>query len=134
MAPNSGYTLAIAALLLLLYLPACTSWAVRANQTTSYEEFLQNEQPESVRATKADGSTVVLTSPEVHADSLVGIVVTRRVQTRGTTTDTISIAISDVRQVEVKKNDTWKTVGLVAGLALFSYVFIIVPILWATDN
>ena len=93
----------IAALLLLLYLPACTSW--QGVGKPSPEEFLEDESPAKIRVTQTDGSRVELDNPWVSAsDSLVGTV-------KGGAP--VSIALSEVQKVEVSKGDTGMTVYFV---------------------
>jgi hypothetical protein len=91
----------IAYLLLLLYLPACTSWHVG---TPTPAQFVETEHPQTVRVTRTDGTTLELKAPVVRGDSLVGTVGRDR---------TVSLALSDVRSVEVKRTSTGKTVLLV---------------------
>ena len=98
MAPIREHRRTVAALLLFLYLPACTSWQVGK---PSPEEFLENEQPEKVRVTQTDGSRFELMSPAVRADSLVGRV-------NGGTS--VSIALSEVQKIEVSESDSAKDV------------------------
>ena len=113
MAPIREHRRTIAALLLLLYLPACTSWQVGK---PSPEEFLENEHPEKVRVTQTDGSRVELMSPAVRADSLVGRV-------NGGTS--VSIALSEVQKVEVRESDSTKTGLLAAGVLIWTMVSVV---------
>ena len=108
MAPTRTNRRPIAALLLLLYLPACTSWQVGR---PTPEEFLENEQPDEVRVTQTDGSRVELMSPEVRADSLVGT-------PKGGTVHVVSIPLSEIQFVEVKKGAAFKTFLLVYPLLM----------------
>ena len=112
MAPIRDHRRTIAVVLLLLYLPACTSWQVGK---PSPEEFLENEQPEKVRVTQTNGSRVELVAPKVRADSLVGTV-------KG---DTVSIALSEVQKVEVKEADSTRTGILVAGIMAWTVVSVV---------
>jgi hypothetical protein len=104
MAPVRDHRRPIAALLLLLYLPACTSWQVAK---TSPEQLFEDDPPEKVRVTHTDGSRVELMSPEVRADSLMGTV-------KGG--DTVSIALSKVQKVEVRESDSLKGLALTVGV------------------
>ena len=108
MAPTRTNRRPIAALLLLLYLPACTSWKVGR---PTPEEFLENEQPDNVRVTQTDGSRVELMSPEVRADSLVGTA-------KEGTVHVVSIPLSGISFVEVKKVSAVKNLFLILGLAM----------------
>ena len=95
----------IACLLLLVYLPACTSWQVG---TSTPAQFVQTEQPDRVRVTRADGTKMELRSPVVQGDSLVG--------TAGEdTTSHVSLLLSDVQSVAVQKVSAGKTTLAVAG-------------------
>ncbi len=104
MAPFRTYRRAIAALLLLLYLPACTSWQVGK---TSPEQLFEDDPPDKVRVTLTDDSRVELRAPEIRANSLVGTV-------KGG--DTVSIALSEVQKVEVRESDSLKGFGLTLGI------------------
>ncbi len=112
MAPVRDHRRAIATLLLLLYLPACTSWQVGK---TSPEQLFEDDPPEKVRVTQTDGSLIELMSPEVRADSLVGTV-------KG---DTVSIALSEVQKVEVRRPDSTRTGILVAGIMVWTVVSVV---------
>jgi hypothetical protein len=105
----------IAAFLLLLYLPACTSWHVG---TPTPAQFVDREHPQAVRVTRADGGTIELKSPVVRGDSLVG--------TAGRDS-TVSLALSDVRSVAVKRTSTGKTLLAVGGglVVLFTAAWLI---------
>jgi len=74
---------------------------------------LENEQPDRVRVTQVDGSTVELASPEVRADSLMGATV-------GDSATTVSVPLSQVQSVKVKRFDAGRSLGLVliGGLGL----------------
>ncbi len=135
-APMRARRRAIASLLLFLYLPACTSWQVGK---PTPQKFLENEQPEKVRVTQTDGSRVELMSPEVRTDSLVGTVKVPSssrgtVRTIGYTDSTISIPLSEVQSVEVKKADGTKTGILVGGMMLFVVVVVAGAISYAESD
>jgi len=101
----------IACLLLVLHLPACTSWHVG---TPTPAQFVEHEHPRKVRVTSADGATIELVSPVVRGDSLVG--------TTGADS-TVSLALSDVRSVAVRRTSTGKTLLLVgAGVVVVAGV------------
>ena len=105
MAPIRDHRRTIAVVLLLLYLPACTSWQVGK---TSPEQLFEDDPPEKVRVTQTDGSRVELMSPEVRADSLVGTM-------KGDTV-TVAIALSQVQTLEVRESDSLKGLGLTIGI------------------
>ena len=105
MAPVRDHRRAIATLLLVLYLPACTSWQVAK---ASPEQLFEDDPPEKVMVTQTDGSRVELMSPEVRADSLVGTM-------KGDTV-TVAIALSQVQKLEVRESDSLKGLGLTIGI------------------
>jgi hypothetical protein len=98
----------IACLLLLAYLPACTSWEVG---TPTPAQFVEAEHPKAVRVTRSDGTRMEFRTPKVQGDSLVG--------TAGEdTTRQVSLPLSDVRSVDVKRVSAWKTTLAVVGGAV----------------
>ena len=117
MAPVKDHRRAIATLLLVLYLPACTSWQVGK---TSPEQLFEDDPPEKVRVTQTDGSRVELLAPMITADTLRGSV-------KG---DSVSVAIplSNVQTVEVRESDSLKGLALTVGIVglvvgLFALMF-----------
>jgi hypothetical protein len=101
----------IACLLLLAYLPACTSWHVG---TPTPAEFVEREHPQKVRVTRTDGAAIQLMSPLVRDDSLVGTV---------GRDSTVSLALSEVRSVEVERTSTGMTllaIGAVVGVVILA--------------
>ncbi len=111
----------IAALLLLLYLPACTSWHVGAPTPA---QFVEREKPERAQVTKTDGSTVVLTSPVVRGDSLFGTRSAGLVQ--GDTTRLVGLPLSEVRSVAVRKFSTGNTLLLVGAVVAVAFVGVLI--------
>jgi len=103
----------IAWFLLLLYLPACTSWHVGIPTPA---EFVETEQPERVRVTRTDGSTFMLRSPVVRGDTLVGTVGGGGL-VREDTVLTVRLLLSDVRSVAVGRKSAGNTL-LVVGFVL----------------
>ncbi len=98
---------AIAAFLLLVYLPACTSWHIG---TPTPAAFLQREQPSRIRVTRTDGTRLMLTGPTVRGDSLMGAADNRD-------TTWLTLPLSKVQFVEVEKFSVGNTL-LVAGGAI----------------
>ena len=95
----------IACLLLLAYLPACTSWHVG---TPTPAQFVETQHPKMVRVTRSDGTKMELRTPMVQGDSLLG--------TAGEdTTRQVSLPLSDVRSVAVQRVSAWKTTLVVLG-------------------
>lgn len=96
-----------------LYLTACTSWHVG---TPTPAQFIEREHPAQVRVTRADGSTVLLDSPVVRGDSLVG-------QLAGTPTVADSargagLPLGDVASVAIREPSAGKTILLTAGIVV----------------
>ena len=100
----------LSCLLLLLYLPACSSWHVG---TPTPAQFVEEERPASVRVTRTDGSTLNLGSPVVRGDSLVGT--SGLGLARVDMPRTVSLPLSDVRNVAVQRFSVGKTLLLVGG-------------------
>jgi len=101
---------ATAALVLLAYLPACTSWQVVGPQP---EQFVQQQAPGMIRVTRVDGTRVQLAAPEVRGDTLVGSL------KDGTARDTarqLGVPLSEVGSVQVRKFSAMRTLGLVAAV------------------
>ena len=92
----------IASLLLIGYLPACSTW--RIERGISPASLIADQRPETVRVTRLDSSRIVLQQPRIDPG------------------DTISamrfglparIALSDITQVETKKSNGGATVATV---------------------
>jgi hypothetical protein len=90
-------------------LTACTSWHV---QTVSPEQVVNTEHPKAVRVQRMDGSRVVLKSPRISSDSLLGTAI-------GQPT---GMPLSDVYQLAVKRGSTGKTIALVVGVAAVAFL------------
>ena len=103
---------AIGYLLLLTYLPACTSWHVG---TPTPAAFVQREQPEHVRVTRVDGSQIMLVGPNVQGDTLYGKRETLTARSEPTT-EPFSVPLADVQSVAVRRFSAGKTLLLVGGV------------------
>jgi hypothetical protein len=94
----------ISVILLAAYLPACTAY----HQTD--ESVVQLTAPpkpaDRVRVTTVDGTRVQIWSPRVQGDSLFG-----KNAAPGKETGGVTVALADVRSVEVQKVDALKTFG-----------------------
>ena len=112
MAPIRDHRRIIAVLLLLLYLPACTSWQVG---TTSPEQLFEDDPPDKCRITLTDGSEVELMSPVIRADSLVGTPKGDSVR--------VAIPLSEVLLVEVRKPNNK---GLIIAVSIVVLVGVVV--------
>ena len=68
-----------------------------------------------------DGSRVVVNSPVISADSLVGSAVDNSLLgTKGSRS--IGIPLADINQIDVKRGSAGKTVGLILGIAAVAVV------------
>lgn len=112
-----GRRAAIAALLLLVYLPACTSWRVG---TPTPSAFVEREHPQRARVTRTDGTQVMVNEPTVAGDTLVGTLANHDA-TR------VTIPLAEVQSVAVRKFSTGKTLLVVGG------VLGVVVIAWIID-
>jgi len=82
--------------LVVLHLSACTSW-----QPSGYirpTQFIEEEEPDQVRITTI-GDQIVIRNPEVRGDSIVG--------------EGRSVAVSDMRRLEIMRFSALKTIGIV---------------------
>jgi hypothetical protein len=91
-------------------LAACTSWQV---QSVSPEQLIADEQPSTVRVLLQDGGRVVVNSPRISADSLLGV--TRRSQPA-------SVLLANISELAVRRTSVLKTVVLAAALGFAGYV------------
>ena len=109
----------LACLLLLSYLPACSTWHTG---TPTPAQFIEKEHPEAVRVIRMDGTTVNLEAPAIRGDSLVGTVGGGLVQ--ADSARTISLALSDVSSVAVKRGSAGRTLLLVGGVLIATMVIV----------
>lgn len=109
---------ALCSLLLLVYLPACTSWRPGAPTPA---QFIASERPELIRVTRNDGSTFTLSNPRVAGDTLFGRRPGGLVQ--GDSTRNVALPLSDMRQVAVRHTNIGGTLALV-GVGLIVVVVI----------
>lgn len=106
------------ALLVGLVLTGCTSWQPG---TVAPAQLLGEKHPESVRVIRTDDSRVRMYWPHIVGDSLRGTGVTNAQQ--------LSVALADVREIDLPKISAGRTIGvvlltgvLVAGLVIVVYV------------
>jgi hypothetical protein len=91
-------------------LAACTGCKV---QSASPEQLIASQQPSAVRVQRQDGSRVVMKSPRIVSDSLLGL--SEEMPT--------SIPLGVISKVEVRRLNVLSTLELVAGVvALVVYV------------
>ena len=104
-------------------LAACTSWKV---QTVSPEQLIAAEHPSAVRVQRQDGSRVVVNSPRIATDSLLGMTDRRSPVTADRSP--VSVPLADISQVAVRHISVGSTVvglfglGLVATAGAFLYI------------
>lgn len=98
-------TRVIAAGLLLVYLPACSSWRV---ESVSPRALIEATHPAQVRLSRADGTKQVLHRPSIAGDTL-----------RGSALEP-AIPLADVRTVETRHGATGKSLLLVGGILVGS--------------
>jgi hypothetical protein len=100
----------LAVMVSLLSAAACTSWKT---QSAAPADVMREETSDRVRITRSDGSMIELIHPVLSGDSLSG----RWANTKDTSSR-VSIPISDVRSVAVRRVSAGKTALLIAGVGL----------------
>lgn len=88
----------------LLLLTACSSWRV---QPVTPVELVSEQQPSKVRLQAHGGREIVLRSPFLRGDSVLGVA--RR--------DTTGLPAAEIRTIAVRRFDWLKTTGLLVGIA-----------------
>lgn len=107
----------MAGIALMCHLAACTSWQGRPATAPDVSRIPPTEE---VRVVRNDGVTITLTDARVNGDSLVGRV---RLQKGVTMTQPTATALTDIRELQVKKTDAGKTALAFLGLMGFSLLF-----------
>ena len=123
-----------ATFLLLLYLPACTSWQV---VSVTPEQLIADQHPRTIRVERTDGKKLVIEHPEVTGDSIIGMVTSGARQTVTTghmpsmseQSAPVSVArrgipLSEVHRVATRHTDAGKSV--LAGLGITAVTLVIV--------
>jgi hypothetical protein len=100
MRSSVGRTRVIAAVLLLAYLSACSSWRV---ENVSPQALIEAKHPTQVRVSRPDGTKQVLHHPSIGGDTLRGSV------------QEPAIPLDDVQTVETRHGDTGKSLLPSAG-------------------
>lgn len=113
----------LSALLLIAYLPACTSFQSTSQSLT---ELTAPPQPvKTVRVTTTDGTSIEVDAPRVVNDTLFGSAWTAGPGGKQTA-EPVALPLADIRTVEVKKSDGTTTalviVGVVGVIALLAVV------------
>ena len=112
-AHGSVHSAMLRTLLVVTTLTACTSWRV---QPVSPEQLLNDERPKAVRVQRADRSRVVLNSPQLVSDSLLGT-------THGQRT---AVPLADITQIAVRRGNALKTTGLILGIPATAFALFLV--------
>jgi hypothetical protein len=93
-------------LLAATLLPACYSWRT---STVPVDQALTNR-PDEVRVTRHDGTQLILSSPHLSGDTLIGVRRASRSEV------SVAVPLSDVRAIEVRRFDGVETAGLIVGV------------------
>jgi hypothetical protein len=108
----------LAALLLVLYVPACYHWVTPEGMTP--QEYIATNHPKQVRITLADSSRLVVLRPTISGDSLVGFrPATGDPYTGLVPEEPVCVAAAAVQRLQVRRLNVVTTVvapllGLVA--------------------
>jgi hypothetical protein len=104
----------IVCILLLWYLPACMTW--RVSEGVNVKQIIESEHPSVVRLTLTGGLQRILRSPAIAGDSVAGVYKGANAR----------IAVSDVTQVAIRKENDARTIGL--GLAIVTAFAIVAAV------
>jgi hypothetical protein len=99
----------VSALLLVTYLPACTSF--QATTQPVAELTAPPKSVEKMRVVTTTGATIELEYPRVVNDTLYGGPVTST-----TKAGPIAVPVADIQTIEIRKSDGGKTAMLVVGI------------------
>ncbi len=92
-------------LLLACYVSACSTWRV---QPVTPQRLLAEKRPPVIWVTRSAGGGVLLETPFIRNDSLVGW---ERSKLRN-----VGIPLAEVARIEIREHDSEKTVYLVLGI------------------
>ncbi len=98
---------AIAAVVLLAYLPACTGW----HRLPETQPAPLKESPQSLRITLKSGERIELRKARLSGDSLIGEIK----PTPNESPVRFAVGLSSVQRIEDRKVNTARTVALVVG-------------------
>ena len=120
--PNLMHRGMLGSLLVTSMLTACTSWRV---EQVSPEQLFARQRPKAVRVERADRSRVVLNTPYLVADSLVGtswggptpetMTLDEVGRDSGAKGQRTGVPLTDISQLAVPRTDALKTSGLILG-------------------
>ena len=97
----TGRTRLIATVLLLAYLPACSSWR---SETVSPQSLIESRHPTQLRVSRTDGTRHILHQPSVAGDTL-----------RGSEREP-AIPLAEVQGIETRHGDLGKSLLLAGGI------------------
>lgn len=100
----------VLSVLLLTSLAACTKWSPQRLPV----EKARGELPGKIRVTRIDGSRIVLRSPAIMTDSLVGWA---EGFPPGSPSRRFAIPLDSVQRIDRRTTDAGKTAALVGGVA-----------------
>ena len=103
-------------LTLLAFLSACHKWVPLEPPVA---QAIAERDPGTVRVTLADSSRIVLKEPHIMGDSLIAF-------EDGKEPQTVALPLEDLRQVEEQRTNVLATVGLVTGIAVVTFVVVVV--------
>lgn len=98
----------LALLLLFLNLAACTTWRL---STVRPSELVEDERPSAIRVVQSDGAAVVIRSPRIEGDSILGteqecvrLLSGRQPQYSCAWVDGPRVSLDDIERVEVERS------------------------------
>ena len=108
---------AVLLLFLVLNLTACSSW--QNIGPVSPGQFIELDQPDSVRVTMQDGLQLDIGEPFVAGDQLLGQDWrTWEINRLLGNTDDVSVPLADILQLEVRRPDLARSAGFSVGLSV----------------
>ena len=109
---------AVLLLFLLLHLTACQTWHSVSLDAISPAQLIEEDQPDRVRVTGGDVLDLELVSPSVEGEQLVGA-------------GDFAVPLEDIVPLEVRGFSVGRT--LLAGLGVYSAVFVVAIVMYALD-
>jgi hypothetical protein len=120
------YSRLIAAVLLPVYLSACTWWTVQPVSPKRVQALTEQEQPKKIRVTLADSTRLELEDFSVIEDRIVG----RTAGTRGADAQWQKVGIDQVTRLETASSSD-KALYRLVGLAFVAGAAWVLATLWA---
>ncbi|MFQ5889362.1 MAG: hypothetical protein ACE5JR_04840 [Gemmatimonadota bacterium] len=104
---SAFFRVAVAPLTIMAVLSGCMKWST---VKVPVAQALAEEEPKKIRVTRSNGYVLVLESPAIEGDSLVGLT--------GRSKQRVAIPVEDVKRIEARKPDGVRTTLLVVGAGL----------------